>query len=205
MRLLVAISMLFLVHGAFTQNASARLRAELEGIRELDQRDRENIGHYAIGTPERDSVNHHIMVQDSLNLLRVRAILDSAGWLGPDDIGSRASGALFLVIQHADLKTPEIYLPEARLAVEERKLLPSSLAMLEDRIAMRNGRPQIYGTQVKVDNGVSRLWAIRDEETVNERRAAVGLGPLEAYAGQFGISWSPPTKKERVLLLDPIK
>lgn len=187
------------------QDATQHLRTELERIHELDQRDRENIGRYGIGTPERDSVSAHLFLQDSLNLLRVRTILDSAGWLGPEEIGGRASGALFLVIQHADLKTQETWLPEARLAVEEGKLLPSSLAMLEDRVDMRNGRPQGYGTQVKVENGVSRLWPIREEETVNERRAAVGLGPLENYAAQFGIDWSPPVKKERVLLLGPGK
>ena len=187
------------------QDATHRLRAELERIHDLDQRDRENIGHYGVGTLERDSVNAHLMLQDSLNLVRVRTIIDSAGWLGPSEIGTDASGALFLVIQHAGLKTQETYLPEARLAVEEGKLQASSLALLEDRIEMRNGRPQIYGSQIEMKNGIGRLWPIKDEETVNERRAAVGIGPLEEYAAQFGVAWSPPVRKERVLLLGPAK
>lgn len=174
------------------QDSNTRLRAELEHIHGHDQRDRENIGHCGIGTPERDSVNAHLILQDSLNLLRVRAIIDSVGWLGPAEIGGTASGALFLVIQHADLTTQEIYLPEARLAPDDGKLLPSSLVMLEDRIEMRKGRPQIPGSQVNVENGLNLLWTIKDEETVNERRAVVGLGPMEKYAARFHghFTWS---------------
>lgn len=44
---------------------------------------------------------------DSLNLVRVTAIIDSAGWLGADVIRQKANQALFLVIQHGDAK-PEI-------------------------------------------------------------------------------------------------
>jgi hypothetical protein len=190
---------------AFTQDATTRLRAELERIHELDQRDRENIGQYGVGTAERDSIVRHMTLIDSLNTARVATIIDSTGWLGPADIGERASGTLWLVIQHAPLAVQERYVPEMRLAVQEGKASAADLGYLEDRIEMRNGRPQIYGSQVNMKNGVSTLWMIKDEETVNERRAAVGLGPLEQYAAQFGIDWSPPVKKERVLLLGPGK
>jgi len=39
---------------------------------------------------------------DSINLAKVKAILEKYGWLGPQDIGRKANLALFLVIQHAD-------------------------------------------------------------------------------------------------------
>ncbi len=203
MRIISALVMSFVGLTTFAQDANARLRTELERIHELDQRDRENIGQYGIGTAERDSVVRHLTLIDSLNTARVAAIIDSAGWLGPKDIGERASGTLWLVIQHAPLAVQERYVPEMRLAVQESKASAADPGYLEDRIEMRNGRPQIYGSQVKMENGISTLWMIKDEETVNERRAAVGLGPLEKYAAQFGIDWSPTVKKERVLLLGP--
>jgi hypothetical protein len=180
-----------------------RLRVELEHIHDLDQKDRENIGAYGVGTAERDSVDRNMVRVDSLNMARVSAIIDSAGWLGPDEVGQKASGTLWLVIQHAPLPLQERYLPELRLAVEEGKARAMDLAYLEDRVEMRNGRPQIFGSQIEMKNGKAGLWSIRDEETVNDRRSSVGLGPLEDYAAQFGISWSPPEKKERVLLLGP--
>src|SRR5262245_49040476 len=99
-----ALLVLLYVWMTFThaQDGNEGLRRELARIRELDQRDRENIGTFGIGTSQRDSVNHHLMLQDSLNLLRVTAIIDSAGWLGPQDLGNESS-TLWLVIQHADL------------------------------------------------------------------------------------------------------
>jgi hypothetical protein len=53
-------------------------------------------------------------------------------------------------------------------------------AYLEDRIAMYEGRPQLYGTQW-MDNpldGRIRPWRLAEPDRVNERRAEVGLGPL---------------------------
>ncbi|MBK9177782.1 MAG: hypothetical protein IPM46_15910 [Flavobacteriales bacterium] len=61
---------------------------ELEHIHDLDQRDRNNVGHYIPGA-QRDSVIAHMVLRDSLNLLRVMAIVDSAGWLGEDMVGRK--------------------------------------------------------------------------------------------------------------------
>lgn len=199
------MALVLAVANCMAQDANARLRAELGTINELDQRDRENIGAYPLGSAARDSVVIHMVLQDSLNTARITAIIDSAGWLGPDDVGSDASSTLWLVLQHADLPVQERYLPELRLAVSEGKAQASHLAYLEDRIEMRNARPQIYGSQVLMKDGQAAFAPIRDEEQVNERRAAVGLGPLEDYAAQFGIVWSPAKKQERVLLLAPAK
>lgn len=188
------------------QEGQMRLRSELERIHDLDQRDRLNVSGYASGS-QKDSVIAHMALQDSLDLLRVTAIIDSAGWLGPGDVGAKASQALFLVLQHADAKpdVQETYLPEMRLAVKEGKARPDELAMLEDRVAVNHGREQIYGSQIGWKNGKPFMRPIEDEEHVNERRAAVGLEPLEKYAERFDLTWSPPKKRDRVLLLGPIK
>lgn len=201
----IALCIVCAAHVATAQSPTHRLRSELEAIHRADQVHRKDLGMFAVGTPQHDSLVRALIRQDSVNLVRVRTIIDSAGWLGPQDVGADASAALFLVIQHADLATQELYLPEARLAVEEGKLARSSLALLEDRIEVRNNRPQIYGSQVHPVNGTNVFYPIRDEATVNERRAAVGLGPLEEYAAHFGIVWSPPAPRERVLLLGPGK
>lgn len=187
------------------QDTRQALRSELERIHDLDQRDRENIGSYGVGTAGRDSVGRHLQLVDSLNTSRISAILDSAGWLGPDDVGVKASRAIWLVLQHAPLPVQERYLPEMRLAVEEGKAGRADLAYLEDRINMRKGLPQVYGSQVEMKDGKAWLAPIADESRVNELRRSVGLGPLEDYAAQFGIVWSPPEKKERILLMGPKK
>lgn len=200
--------LLSLLHGPvlWAQDAGDRLRAELEHIHTLDQADRHAVHDFVHG-PQRDSVIAHMALQDSLNLLRVTAILDSAGWPGADEVGATGSQALFLVLQHAD-RQPAVqahYLPVMRQAVEEGRARPHELAMLEDRVAVNHGQPQRYGSQIGWKDGKPFLRPIADELHVNERRAAVGLEPLERYAERFGLHWTPPVPQERVLLLGPGK
>ncbi len=132
--------------------------------------------------------------KDSINLIKVKTILDKYGWLGADSIGEQGNTILFLVIQHADLKTQEKYLPMMKEAAKNKKLPTSSLALLIDRIEMRNGRPQIYGSQVSLKDGKYAPYLIIDEVNVNKRRAEVGLEPLEVYLKRFNIDYTLPTK-----------
>lgn len=183
-----------------------RLRAELEVIRERDQRDRENVQHYLPGA-QRDSVVGHMVEQDAINLVRITAIIDSAGWLGEDLIGRTANQAFFLVLQHADAR-PDVqarYLEVMHEAVEAGNARADEWAMLVDRVEVNHGRPQVYGSQIGWTDGKPFMKPIADEEHVNERRNAVGLEPLERYAERFGLNWAPPEKRERVLLLGPAR
>lgn len=136
-----------------------------------------------------------IKYKDSINLIKVKNIIDKDGWLGPDVIGDQGSTTLFLVIQHSDLETQEKYLPVLRAAVESAKAKPSALAYLEDRVAIAQGKKQVYGTQIKRDEttGKYSIEPIDDEPNVNKRRASVGLERLEEYAKQWGIDYVLPT------------
>lgn len=129
---------------------------------------------------------------DSLNVLKVTDILDKHGWIGPDVVGQRGNITLFLVIQHADLATQLKYLPMMRKAVRDGDAEASHLAMLEDRLALRQGKEQIYGSQVAVDNRTGKYYVenLQDPGNVDKRRAAVGLPPLAEYLKQWGINWN---------------
>ena len=132
--------------------------------------------------------------KDSINLIKVKAILDQYGWLGSDIVGGQGNQTIFLVIQHADLRTQEKYLPMMQEAVRHGKAKGSHLALLIDRVEMYNGRPQIYGSQLNGENGKYKFYPILDEANVNKRRAEVGLEPLEEYAKQFNIEYKPLKK-----------
>ncbi len=202
----MALALVAVVLKGKAQAGGTQLRDELGRIHELDQRDRRNVHGYAPGA-QRDSVIAHMVRQDSVNLVRVTAILDSAGWLGEAEVGRTANQALFLVLQHADAR-PDVqarYLEEMRLAVEQGLARPHELAMLEDRVEVNHGRPQIYGSQIGWTDGKPFVKLLIEEEHVNERRAAMGMEPLEKYAERFGLIWSPPVRKERLLLLVPAK
>ncbi|WP_224483861.1 DUF6624 domain-containing protein [Robertkochia aurantiaca] len=142
-------------------------------------------------------------VTDSLNVIEVTKILDERGWLGPDVIGKNGSNALFLVIQHADLETQKKYLPMLREAVELGNAQGGMLALLQDRVAMKSGEKQVYGSQIARDeSGEFYVSPLLEPEKVNERRAAVGLGPIEEYVSRWNINWDVEKHKERTRALE---
>lgn len=139
-----------------------------------------------------------MIATDSANIIRVTKILDEYGWLGKDKLGSTANSALFLVIQHSDLKVQERYLPMMRIAVKEGRAAGSSLALLEDRVALGQGKLQIYGSQVRMNHAVNTNYVLPliDPDNVDERRAAVGLGPLADYVKIWKMVWDVEAYKK---------
>jgi hypothetical protein len=100
---------------------------------------------------------------------------------------------LFLIIQHADLATQEKYLPMITEAVKIGKANPGDLALLEDRIAIRQGKMQIYGIQIGRDPEDPELYYIlplQDPDNVDKRRTEVGLQPISEYVHQWQIKWN---------------
>lgn len=137
---------------------------------------------------------------DSINRIKVSAILDSVGWPGPDVIGPNGSNALFLVVQHADLKMQEKYLPMMREAVKKGNAKASSLAMLEDRVALAQGKKQIYGSQIGTDpeTGEYYVMPLEDPDKVDQRRAEVGLQPLAEYLALWNLTWDVEAYKKQL-------
>jgi hypothetical protein len=132
-----------------------------------------------------------------LNLIAVSKILDEKGWLGVDEVGETGNSTLFLVIQHADLETQLKYLPMMRKAAKEGKAELSSLALLEDRVALRQGKKQIYGSQIGWDSVSGKYYVLplENPEKVDERRAQMNLPPLNDYTAYWDFTWNP--KKHR--------
>lgn len=139
-----------------------------------------------------DSLWKSIRLKDSENLVKVTAIIDKYGWLGPVDIGDDGNTTLFIVIQHADLKTQQKYLPLMREAVQNGKADIKNLAYLEDRVALRENKNQIYGTQIfqNVKTNECFVLPLEDPYNVDSRRAKVGLSPLSIYMMEhFKMKW----------------
>ena len=129
---------------------------------------------------------------DSVNAKKISAILDQYGWLGKEDIGEQGNSTLFLVIQHADITTQLRYLPMMRKAVADGKARGTSLALLEDRTARRQGKKQIYGSQLMLNNKTGKYFVqpMIEPENVDQRRASVGLIPIAEYVSRWEIKWS---------------
>jgi hypothetical protein len=182
--LFLFLPVIFCFNNLIGQNIidTTAIKAQLEVILERDQKTRK-------GT---DSVAFVHFI-DSTNLVQVESLIAKYGWLGQSFVGARGNQTIFLVIQHADLVTQEKYLPMLQKSVEEGESRPWDLALLQDRILMRQGKKQIYGSQVVFnETGGQEFYPIEDEKNVNIRREKVGLMPLEEYAKHFGIEYKLP-------------
>ena len=112
----------------------------------------------------------------------------------------QGNSALFLVIQHADQKTQEQYLPVMREAVAKGNAAASSLALLEDRVALGQGKKQIYGSQIGMfaETNENYVLPLEDPDNVDKRRSEVGLGKLQEYVSYWGLTWDPEEYKKNL-------
>ena len=147
---------------------------------------------YGYESKEVDSLGKIMLLKDSLNLIKIVKILDEKGWVGKDKVGQQANTTLFLVIQHSDLKVQQKYLPMMREAAKKGNADAGSLALLEDRIALREGKKQIYGSQIGTNpvTKIKYVLPLEDPDNVDKRRIEVGLGTLADYVKNWNITWN---------------
>lgn len=180
------------------------LVAALDSIYREDQVHRVRINEiqekFGWESTQMDSIWKVIEKADSINLVKIKKLIDTRGWLGSDVVGRNGNSTIFLVIQHADQKTQEQYLPIMREAVAKGNALPANLALLEDRVALGQGKKQIYGSQIGMfaETGESYVLPLEDPDNVNQRRAAVGLNKLEDYVQYWGINWNAEEYKRNL-------
>ena len=147
----------------------------------------------------RDALWARINEQDGINQKRLAEIVEKNGWPKKSDVGSLGATAAFLIVQHAplDYQLKNIdHLREAAMAGEAAK---SDVALLEDRVLIRQGKPQRFGLQVDTKRGVSIL-PTEDEANLDARRKTMDLGPICEYLVKFvkasgNINYAPCIKK----------
>lgn len=190
------IGFMAFANSAFAQDTIYNaVTQQLLKIDELDQRYRSQIDYietkYGRGSKEIQSLYKNMHDADSINLVQVKAIIEKYGWLGYNEIGSQANTAIFMVIQHSDQATQEKYLPIMREAVKNGKAKATGLALLEDRVALKQGRMQNYGSQVLWSTTKNKYFVLPldDPDNVDKRRAAVGLQPISEYVSVWSIKW----------------
>lgn len=122
------------------------------------------------------------------NASRLKTMIGRHGWPGMSLVGEEASRAAWLVAQHA-VSDPEFMAECVGLledAVAREDVAGWQLAFLQDRVRTLAGKLQYYGTQFDVDEkGWPTLFPIEEPDTVNERRARLGLNSLEERLEQM--------------------
>lgn len=145
------------------------LQAELLAMLERDQDERTGIGS--------DET-------DEQRTARLKEIIAEHGWPGYDLVGKEGEDAAWAIAQHSDLDPA--FQAEAlellRAAVAAGQASPGNLAYLQDRVDVGAGRPQTYGTQVGCGpNGPRPATPVEDRDSLDARRAEVGLGTFDDY------------------------
>ncbi len=172
------------------------LMKELAHIQKTDQAQR---GHmrtvsdkYGWKSPQMDSLWQLQSFADSVNTQRVEAIIAEHGYPGKSLVGEGQASTAFLVIQHADLDIQEKYLPLITKAADDGEVRWSSVALLVDRVNMRKGKKQIYGSQLNTDQETGKPFfaPIENPHKIDSIRATVGLGPLQDYAAHWELKWN---------------
>ncbi len=148
---------------------------------------------------------------DGENTARIKEIVRTYGWPGPDLVGRDGSQAAWLLVQHSTPEFQREMLPLVEKAYREQKLPGSNYALLLDRVRVHQGKPQVYGSQGRWENGVLNLQPIEDPENVDQRRAEVGLGPVAEYLARLRANQGskpptppPPAGKDAVRARPPL-
>ena len=172
------------------------LRRELLALAAEDQRVRAELD--AEGTLH-DGYHPRMEAVHRRNAAVLRAVLDAHGWPGRTMVGDDGAEAAWLIVQHA-IGEPELQRRCVALlrAAAERGDAPAwQPAYLEDRVRRFEGRPQRWGTQIETDDeGRPVMPALEEPETVDARRAAVGLEPLAERLASVG-TLPVPRDRER--------
>ena len=168
-------------------NFDKPLRARLQEIAQSDQNIRyEFLEAYRASEKNQaliDSLTREMQRVDSINQEAIGNILDTRGFVGSDKVGN-ACAVFWLVIQHAPLELQKKYFPLFEQASRRGDISLENIAMMDDRIAMFEGRTQRYGSQI-VDG---KLYQLLDPDKVDQWRHEMNMPPLADYLMQMGIS-----------------
>lgn len=169
----------------------AEARRELEARGKTDQAVREGLS----TSDEPDIARIHQMQSvDSANSAWLEAWVERWGWPTTAQVGQEAVDAAFLIVQHAvhDTAFMREMLPHIEAAHARGDYDGQRVALLTDRLEVKAGRPQIYGTQLSVRDGKLVLDPIRDSAGVDDRRRRMGMMPLAEYLRRADSAFRSP-------------
>ncbi len=123
--------------------------------------------------------------EDHRNQELVISIIEKCGMPTLKEVSQKEMNAIWLALQHSNKKIRKKYFPQIEKAVKNGDLSQQQYALMKDRMLMDEGKPQIYGSQIKD----GKLYELENPETVNERRKKMGMKPIEDYLKYFNIEF----------------
>ncbi len=134
---------------------------------------------------------------DKNNTQRMKEIVAEIGWPTISKVGRDASDGAWCLVQHANHDTEiggtfQKDCLNLMKELPEREVKRRNVALLEDRVMLKEVGFQVYGTQFEQKDGKHIPRPIIDPEHVDERRKAMGLGTLEEGIQQMYEKYGKP-------------
>ena len=122
---------------------------------------------------------------DHENLEIIISFIEKCGIPTLNEINDTEMSAIWLTLQHASPRYQKLYIPELEEAAKRGDIEWAVISLMKDRSLMHEGKPQIYGSQIR--NGL--LYELFEPKYVNQRRTEIGMEPIEEYLKRFGIEF----------------
>lgn len=110
----------------------------------------------------------------------------------PKNLSPDSYKTIWLVIDHAPLEKQVQYIPIIEQMVKMGAMGADEYAILSDRVAMGQNRPQLYGSQIvqfgTPDAMQMYVYPIEKPDILDSLRASVGLSPMVEYLDQVAKS-----------------
>ena len=174
--------------------------AKLIRLGELDQAGRnvmQMIDLTTLPPEQRDLASTQIWreidAQDAVDRAALVQMLPRYGWFTISSYGKSASEAAWSVVQHQtdDPAFMSTMLDRMRPAALKGDVDPSNYALLVDRVAMLQHRPQLYGSQFVCEDHHWALYELQNPEGVETRRMALHLPETEAQVKAKIATYAP--------------
>ncbi len=112
----------------------------------------------------------------------LRGIVKKCGWPTEQAAGGEAAKGAFLVLQHSpDEAWQKEMLETLRPLAEASRMSRKDFAYLADRVAIRAGEPQTWGTQFHCEAGVAEFFPLKRPKELDALRRDYGLGSFADY------------------------
>lgn len=127
------------------------------------------------------------------NATRLCQIVKESGWPTSGAVGHDGAAAAFFLLKNSEsVEFQRELFPVVVEAVKQGDVQKADFAGFVDRLRVRAGLKQLFGTQAAIVKGFLVLYPIEDEAHVDVRRKQYELPPLNAYLRSLERSYQTP-------------